>query len=361
MSSPGWHRRSGKMSVSPFNRRTWGERPLPREDEVLSSWLVRVASVHGQSLHRFAVDRLAVRNISRLDIDRRTSPAIVEGIAQGSGLAASHIERMTLLAWESHIGCRAPRAGILPWILSRGIPMRSRFRYGQQACVQCLAEGTGYRRQWRLAFVVACERHAVWLWDACPSCSAPFDPMRVIGDPFQCAACRRQCTNENVSSGPFFSRAVQIQQWLLNALLGSGNVKIGSAQIGLGDALQGFRFLLRLDRRLTTSAGRMTPMMTTRVPARIECLDRLGGILDTWPEGMVDRARDANLPRTPFPGEACPRWVLDSLASLRDVGRRAARCTTDDDPLLSRLRQQRAANWRSHHARRLVLLARRQP
>jgi hypothetical protein len=314
--------------------------------------------VHGQTFHRFGVDRLAVRNITRMDLDFRASPALIECVARESGLDQERVEAMTLLPWETRLGPSSRSAGVMPWILPRGIPARALYRHGQQACIRCLTECTGYRREWRLAFAVSCAKHSVWLVDACPKCDAPFDPMRTVKNPVECHHCSIRMAHLATANGPFFSRAVQIEQWLLSALQGSGFVQIRGHQVRLDDAVQGFRYLLRLDKRLSETPGRLAPIATMRAPQRIERLERLATVLDAWPEGVLERASRANLPRLPLYGEDCPDWVSGPLASLRDVRKRMTRRASSEDSVLEQLRRRRPANWRSRHAHRLVRLAR---
>lgn len=346
------------MSRSPSDVLAWVVRTAPLENELLSSWLVRTATAHGQTLHRFGVDRLAIRNITRMDLDLRASPALIECITRESGLSQDRVEAMTLLPWETRMGQSARGAGVMPWILPRGIPARALYRHGQQACIQCLTEGTGYLREWRLAFAVSCAQHSRWLVDACPRCDAPFDPMRVVKTPVECHRCTIRMAHAAKPHGPFFSRAVQIEQWLLRALQGSGFVRIREEHVRLDDAMRGFLYLLRLDKRLSRTPHRMLPIATLRTPQRIERIERLAKILDDWPDQILERAVCADIPRTPFYSEACPAWVLAPLASLRDVRMRASRRPSVEDTVLEELRRRQPTNWRSRHAHRLVRLMR---
>jgi len=65
----------------------------------------------------------------------------------------------------------------LPWITPIGHHGRRHLKHGQQFCVDCLREDAHpyFRRSWRLAFNVLCEKHSVYLLDACPICGAPVE------------------------------------------------------------------------------------------------------------------------------------------------------------------------------------------
>ena len=55
-----------------------------------------------------------------------------------------------------------------------GVYHRTRRQFGLQYCPLCLAEDEEpyFRRKWRLAFVVSCERHHTLLHDRCPHCGS---------------------------------------------------------------------------------------------------------------------------------------------------------------------------------------------
>lgn len=342
------------MSRSSFERHVWGPCPPPREDELLSNWLARAAKAHGQSGHRFAMDRLGTRTLP-LDIDRRLGAGVMERILAGGRVTPAQLEEMTLRPWEPRLGSRAVAAGVTPWVLARGFAKRSRFRHGIQACLHCLAEGSGFRRRWRLAFAVVCDRHASWLVDACSACDEPLrmEEADVWGG--HCRACRRayaQCQGH----GPFFSQAAQLETWLAHALEHGHSVHLGTARLTLADALRGFRFLMRLDHRLVGSSGRMVEIERMRHGERVLYMDRLAALLSRWPDGLVEDARQANMSRDPFPGEACPSWVLEPFSSLRTPRPRRVEPKSGEDPVLLHLRRFRPANWRSRHAHRLARL-----
>lgn len=331
--------------------------PPPRQGELLSSWLARVAFAHGLGMHRFGLNYLKVANARSRDIDRRVSSDVVARIAAGSGIGRSEIAALTLAPWEMQLGKPADASGASPWILVRGREKRSGFRFGQQACPHCLGAGTGFLQAWRLAFHVACDRHGAWLLDACPACDAPFEPERSIGDSVRCASCSRYPPSGAAGAGPFFSRAAQLQRWLDQAMQRGGALHIDGRELPLAEALIGFRFLMRLDRRLAGTPLRMPSIERMRHMDRVGYLEKLSDVLSRWPGPLVKEAERAGVSRNPFPGEACPAWVLEPLAHLRAARPRRKTTAVPDDPVLMKLRRRRPANWRSRHAYRLVRLA----
>jgi hypothetical protein len=62
----------------------------------------------------------------------------------------------------------------MKWVMPLGINVKAK-HFGMQFCPCCLKEDQQpyYRKYWRLAFMVTCPKHGVWLHDRCPACAAP--------------------------------------------------------------------------------------------------------------------------------------------------------------------------------------------
>lgn len=345
------------MSRLRSDRREWSVHVAPEPDEPLSAWLSRTASAHGQSLHRFGVDRLNAARLALRDIDAYATSELLATVEAKSGLSRSSIAKMTL-PW---LGTTVSRSGVAPWVLPlSGRTQRSEGRFGEQACTACLATNAAFRKSWRLAFVVACDRHRQWLVDACPSCGAPISA-GVESTSLACSRCRRPWAPMAPCSGPFFSEAFSLQTWLEHALETNGMLAIGRATVPLAEALAGFRFLMRLDRKLAGAPRCRFDIERMRTVARIAWLERLGTVLRGWPEGFIERTRVASVSREPFRGERCPSWLTVELAALRPVRARKTSACLREDPLLAVLRRRKPRNWRSRHAYRLCALARAHP
>ncbi|MHB2008828.1 MAG: TniQ family protein [Acidobacteriaceae bacterium] len=151
-------------------------RPPPQEDELLSSWLVRLAWSNGEKLHVFCRNRLKMsRGTWYRDPDRLAGPETIKLSAAATGLSEDCLLATTLSNYEGTLYERHVRDGVARWIMPIGVKNRSRYLHGQQCCVDCLREDAApyFRRFWRVAFMVACPRHGRLLLDACPSCGAP--------------------------------------------------------------------------------------------------------------------------------------------------------------------------------------------
>lgn len=99
----------------------------------------------------------------------------MQRLSDGTAVPVERIARTGLSAYTGYLWESYYPQGALGWVLPIGRFGRRRVRHGEQFCRICLAEDTQpyFRRKWRLAFNVVCERHAVFLEDACPHCDAP--------------------------------------------------------------------------------------------------------------------------------------------------------------------------------------------
>ncbi|WP_417560678.1 TniQ family protein [Marinomonas sp.] len=147
-------------------------------DEILSSWLIRIAAAHG-------CDPIALTNYIwgnwrcwTLDIDRGLPVQQLETLSTLSGTPPESISNTSLgqainiftdSNQSTHVYC--------PFI----IPLGSRNRkhhMGFQFCPQCLKSDLNpyYRIQWRIALVTSCSTHHCLLVDKCPICYALVEP-----------------------------------------------------------------------------------------------------------------------------------------------------------------------------------------
>lgn len=151
-------------------------RPRPLDDELFSSWLVRLAWSNGEKLHSFCRWRLGInRQFWYGDPDRRAQLDAIEKSAAASCLTFERIFAATLASYEGVLYERHVNHGVSRWIMPIGTRARMHFLHGQQYCAACLREDPVpyFRRVWRLALMVTCVKHGRVLQDACPVCGAP--------------------------------------------------------------------------------------------------------------------------------------------------------------------------------------------
>lgn len=101
-------------------------------------------------------------------------------LAARSGVPRLQLEEATLRPVVQAIAPHATACKVgWPWVLAQGSRNRRRFG-GLQYCPRCLDEDPQpyFRRRWRLAWHVGCERHGCLLADHCGGCRGPVEPHR---------------------------------------------------------------------------------------------------------------------------------------------------------------------------------------
>lgn len=153
----------------------WPIHLKPLDDELLSSWLMRLSRAYGLNPHTFCRMVWPDQSIWNRDLDHLASQLVIEILAQKTGVSIQRAWRTTLPAYEGVVFEKLTEKGRTSWLLPLGIWHRRHLRFGQQFCPACLATDYEpyFRRTWRLAFITCCVRHTRALLDRCPKCEAP--------------------------------------------------------------------------------------------------------------------------------------------------------------------------------------------
>src|ERR1044071_9643300 len=149
----------------------------PQPDELLTSWLVRLAASHGVKPYNFWNAIFGRKDFWRkYRVDHLEDYGLLITIAENTGASFDRVISTTLSAYSGYLYETSPTHGFSTWILPLGrIRTLEQNLYGLQFCPLCLAEDKEpfFRRRWRLSFVVFCERHKVILLDRCAQCNKP--------------------------------------------------------------------------------------------------------------------------------------------------------------------------------------------
>lgn len=164
-------RHKTQSTISP-----WPFRPRPLSDELLSSYLCRLAV--GMDLKPITFLNTvfgSAKNLLAQDLDNYAPPLVVDRIASGTLHDNREIEACTLQAYTGILITTHNPKGRNPWLLPTTITNNVRLRSGLQYCPSCLGTDAKpyFRRAWRLAFVTSCTIHGLLLRDRCPHCQAP--------------------------------------------------------------------------------------------------------------------------------------------------------------------------------------------
>lgn len=309
--------------------RPWTFKLKPFPDELLSSWLVRVAFAHGQNPYIFHNLHLPGLPIWNRDVDRAHPAGLLEGLSAVSGLSVRRIKAASLVRYRS-LRSGAPINGEWPFVLAAGIYHRKRRRHGLQFCPNCLGSGTAYfRRNWRLAFVLKCEVCSMPMSDACPHCDAPLAPHRALSGLGTCHRC-----GGNICDGPSYTEhgselANGGMQALLTRVARRGAVGWLGGPQRPSDALQAAIVLNRLvPAKRIDACRRAIGLPTCPVPMGSERLERqrlseralrletIGHWASDWPHNFRLGASALGLTGRSFSGTCVPASLAAEVARL---------------------------------------------
>lgn len=195
----------------------WPFRPTPLPDEILSSYLCRVACGHGMKPITFLSCVLGSRqNLLGQDIDSHAPERVTATIAAGAAVSEEAVRAMTIEALTGRLTASYPVNGRKTWVLPLNVVANDRRRPGLQYCPACLAtdEAPYLRRTWRLAFATTCTMHAVELEERCPACAAVLQPHRSPSLQ-HCYRCGTGLAGEGTPADP---AQVEWQTWLERTL-----------------------------------------------------------------------------------------------------------------------------------------------
>ena len=152
----------------------WPVHLKPQEDELLSSWLTRLAMAQGQTARSFFNLTWPGRYLLVRDLDLWNDQAILELLGVKTSTPPARVFATTLASYEGSLFVERPRQSHASWVLARHLNVRPQKWFGLQFCPWCLAADKEpyFRRYWRLALMVLCPIHQVLLLDRCQSCGA---------------------------------------------------------------------------------------------------------------------------------------------------------------------------------------------
>jgi hypothetical protein len=245
---------------------------------------------------------------------------MVEVLSAKTGTSVEQVRATTLTAYENILYERHNRFGPTPWIMPIGVYHRKRRQFGLQYCPRCLAEDEDpyYRRKWRLAFIVICEKHCIILYDRCPNCNEPVNFHRdEMGDHRKfvavsltlCHICRfdlRKINNELTADATLAE--CRFTKLLLQAVA-DGFIQVNESVVTYSHLFfVGFRQLMKIlamhDRRIvklhqaiskeysveiyTPSASKSIDIQELRVEERRQLLGLACCLLDEWPHRFIE-------------------------------------------------------------------------
>ncbi|EHZ2908336.1 TniQ family protein [Vibrio parahaemolyticus] len=156
--------------------------PQPQKNEILSSWITRLAVENGYYSHAFFKKLLEFDEVIFCrDVDRLDSPRLIKILAKATGKIYDEIDDLKISTFQGEVFEKLNLSGNTRWILPLGIYHRTKRRNGMVYCPLCLREDKirYFRKSWRLAFITLCHKHQCILWDHCHHCKATVDYQRL--------------------------------------------------------------------------------------------------------------------------------------------------------------------------------------
>lgn len=305
--------------------------PLP--DELLSSWLVRLARGNGQKLHTFCDVILEKKPIWNRDIDKSADNKVLKILSDSTGITYSCSKNTVLNKYEGRLFEKLISLGNTNWILPVGIYHRKHKDFGLQYCPLCLKEDEipYFRTLWRVGLIPVCIQHSCCLRDCCPICQSPVmfyrsdfqDRERVAYNPvWMCSTCNADLRRGTVNKIDSYTLRFYSH---LHTCLKRGWLNIGDyKQVYSFLYFNGIRHLVKLiaiQKRyqcvVERFSGQVIPrkqeynfVELLRCEGRMLALKSISGLLQNWPHRFINRAQCSKLTASAlmFGIESMPYW-----------------------------------------------------
>ncbi|WP_407517826.1 TniQ family protein [Elizabethkingia anophelis] len=147
----------------------------PEPDELLSSWIFRLAYAHKIKPYSFAKFYFNDPTLWSRDVDKEISPEILLKLCAVTPLTKFQIQKLQLTSYQDILYEGELRKSITVGngLTNLGIYHRIRKRFGLFACPGCLRKKAYYKKHWRLHSSIICIDCNCYLIDRCPKCLNP--------------------------------------------------------------------------------------------------------------------------------------------------------------------------------------------
>lgn len=208
----------------------------PEDDELLSSWLIRLSLKHRTAPMTFTNLYLpeTKNRFWSVDIDLQGDPDLLAILSAKSGVPPEALHSMTLKSYEGYLVERVNgRTGATKFVNPLALRGRRSTRPGLRYCPLCFSEDEQpyYRKKWRLAFSVVCVKHRCFLNERCPKCGATLTPYLACktGRVDACYVCGR-LLNSAKASVPGNEKVIAVVEYLYK-IMDDGYVMVAGVPI----------------------------------------------------------------------------------------------------------------------------------
>ncbi|PMQ13043.1 hypothetical protein PseAD21_05120 [Pseudomonas sp. AD21] len=334
VTSYSWH--PGAGPVNPI----W---PLTKSllaDELLTSWIVRMALAHGCSPAALTAITWPGFRAWASDLDRSVAESRLAVLSRLSGVPYVSLQSATLGFAMSSIVRRPDRlpCGNWPWLTVLGC-RGGHHSGGLQCCPDCIAQDNSrYCVQWRLAWHTCCPIHEIKLVDRCGRCLAPLQPelLRAGASLSDCHRCGASLSGGDRSAAA--EAALAFQRYVDESI--GLRPMYGTSSLDFRDWLTVARTMVSFAqtavRRHSVAAGRffeslgILPESLQPIPLglpleylspadRSVLLSIAWVIMSAGPEKFIEAARHELLPASTlhFSPNSAPPVLLDLVAALQ--------------------------------------------
>lgn len=194
----------------------------PKKDELLSSWLIRSSIALGDEPSGLSSTIWSDWRPWTIDLDRSVDSARLSVLVELTGISLAELESMTLRSTIERISNKKtlnPKKS-WDWVIPTGNRNRTRIN-GLHFCPLCLKEAPVYfRKSWRLAWNVGCERHQIRLLSNCPNCNTVVSPHLATYKSCELGKCKSCDFDLTRSSSNLLHSDAMWLQCLMNESLG---------------------------------------------------------------------------------------------------------------------------------------------
>ncbi len=335
------------MTIAGLSGNLWPIHLKPFPDELLSSWVVRLAHGHGLKLQTFcALVFGRDKSIWNRDIDKMAPDWLISKLAECTGAPLQLVVDTTLKSYEGVLYEHHQPNGNTKWILPLGVYHRTRRGRGLQFCPHCLAEDVEpyFRKRWRLALSTICTKHNCHLLDACPQCESPLAPHRadmrgkefyprgsLIAYCWKCGFDLRSGLAIKVEDSSSAILQLQLESvlehgysdWAGNPAMHSIVFFEGLRALIAGITSKQTRERIKRSARLNGTTlddwPRMQFEMTTQ-PHRRELFHLLAIVLEKWPANFVPLIHECKLRYADLKGDSDQRMFWYEYVIRREAG-----------------------------------------
>lgn len=297
-----------KLRERRYGEATFPLKVIPLDDELLSSWLIRVALEHKTVPSTFTNLYLpeTKNKLWAGDVDLHADDTLLERLSVKAAVPVETLLAMTFRSYEGVLFERLhPATGGTSFLLKMAMRGRWSRSPGIRWCPDCLLEDNCpyFRKKWRLSLFTVCLRHRKYLADRC-SCGKSltlYKSLWLDGRP-NCPHCRADLADVAKEYRDVEYSIVDAEE-RIRQIMDDGYVVMGGVPVYTHLYFRVLHHILRLlmnkkwggrlwnEVGLELSVSRAKAFERMVIVDQAKLIERAVWLLDEWPERFVDVCR----------------------------------------------------------------------